>query len=164
MRGGGREDIAAVKCAADILERELGVRDHANLGRLRCIFVDHGQDSVIGRDKKLTGGFGENGAADGADAGVDDDHVNGAFGEVRGGFGDGEGAFQNVEGRDVVRNIYYSRGGGDRGDHTLHGADKMVGGSEVGGERDQAIRHEVLKNRAMKTWAIKTWGIKAMSC
>ena len=101
--------------------------------------------AVIGRDEKVPAGFGQDRPPRAADAGIDHDHMNGAFGEIRPRFGDHEGGFGHVVRRDVMADIDDRARGAMPSDHAFHDAHKVVGKPEIRGKSDQPVRHVLIR-------------------
>jgi hypothetical protein len=74
--------------------------------------------------------------ARGAHAGIDDDHVDGAFGIAAPVPAERAGCIGHAPGRQVVRHVVDDDVRRSRGDHALHRADEAVARPEVGEERD----------------------------
>src|SRR6266481_726068 len=106
MRGGGRENVAAVKRGRKGSFDHPGlIGDFASGGQ--AVAVEHGGDqAVIGKNKKLAlPGFDDDGFAGSADAGVDDDEEYGAGGIVGSHIKQEARGFIDLIWSDLVRNV-----------------------------------------------------------
>ena len=141
MRGGGRENVAAVKRGRNgRFDHPTLVGDFASDGQ--AVAVEHARDqAVIGKHKKLAfPGFDDDGFAGSADAGVDDDEEYGAGGIVRTRIKQETRSFINLEGRDQVRDVHDAHIGCDADDHRFADGDGVVGSAEVCHKNDRGAR------------------------
>jgi hypothetical protein len=138
MGGDRRENIATVEGLADGCQKILRIRDGADF--VFTFGQDEREDPIIRADEELSGGFDQDGAAQGSDARIDHHHVHGPGRKVAISLCDGEGGFGDVEGAAFMRDVNHARLGTDPKNDTLHDPGEMIGETEVGGQSDDGVR------------------------
>src|SRR5882724_6520402 len=131
MGCGGREDVAAVEGGGDGgLDHPVLVGDFVGGGEAVAI-QGRSEDAVVwGYEVLVLFGFGDDGFAAGAYAGVDDDQEDGVGRVVRGYAGEEAGGFFDGVGRDLVGDVGQADVGGNTKDYGAADGDGIIGGAE----------------------------------
>src|SRR6185312_10103937 len=130
MRRRGRENVAAMECAANGVQEKFPVLDMAHARLLRG--VNGRQQAVIGGNEEVAAGLNENRTSRRSDAWVDDNDVDRPFWEPSPGLLDGKSRCHRVEFCDFVGDVDNGGPRLDAKNNALHDAGEMVLKAEVG--------------------------------
>ncbi len=143
-----RENVARMKCLAHRLQEIVFARHVPHREPLLAL-VNQRKHAVVGRHEVMALAGHDQGPPRRPHARIDDHHVDGPAGKVRIRLRDGQRAVQHIKCLHGMADINNLGLGLDGENDALHGAHKVIGQSEVGGQRDDGFsRHSCLEAAA----------------